>query len=163
VVRRSQSGMTLIEVLVAMAILVTTIVLLLERAASIMEKSGEAIAKRKAWPLLSRKMAELELDPAVFAEPQTSGSGGGESGSSSADRTRGVAACLRAAAAAHRAKAKSAMGSMEQPNAQHASEDSGCGVECICPPAQTPTRRTSTATITSAATRWNGPNIATKG
>lgn len=71
----ASAGFTLIEVMVALAIVAVTIVLLLDRANDVKRRTGEALNQRRIWPLLSRKMGELEMDPATFQQPSTSGSG----------------------------------------------------------------------------------------
>ncbi|HXG62100.1 MAG TPA: prepilin-type N-terminal cleavage/methylation domain-containing protein [Planctomycetota bacterium] len=64
--RRAQGGFTLVEVLVALGILGTTAVLLLHRRVEIVREAAWSRDVRTAWMLASRKMAELELDRALW-------------------------------------------------------------------------------------------------
>jgi len=73
--RKRAAGFTLVEVLVALAIIATVIVVLLGRRVEILEQTGRARDQRLAWALAAQKMADVELDPYLFQ-----GEGGGKSG-----------------------------------------------------------------------------------
>ena len=64
--RRSELGMTLIEVMFAVLIVGMTATFLLDQRLDVVQKAGAIREARTAYLLLSRKMAELELDPEVM-------------------------------------------------------------------------------------------------
>jgi len=63
----SRQGFTLVEVLIAMAIIGVTAVVLLDQRITIVQDAARARDKRTAWVLAAQKMAELELDPTLWA------------------------------------------------------------------------------------------------
>ena len=73
--RDSSGGFTLIEVMVALAILAVVTVLLLGKRTDIVRDAAQTRDMRTAWTLAAQKIGELELDPTVFSEE-----GGGSSG-----------------------------------------------------------------------------------
>lgn len=72
---RETSGFTLIEVMIAMAIIALTAVVLLDQRMLIVRDAGRARDMRTVWILASQKMAELELDKTLW-EGQGSQSNG---------------------------------------------------------------------------------------
>lgn len=64
--RRRDGGFTLVEVLIAMAIIGVTAVVLLDQRIGIVQDAGRARDKRTSWVLAAQKMAELELDPTLW-------------------------------------------------------------------------------------------------
>lgn len=60
--RRPEAGFTLIEVMLAMAILGLTAVVLLQKRVEIVRDAARAKDLRTIWVLASQKMAELELN-----------------------------------------------------------------------------------------------------
>jgi prepilin-type N-terminal cleavage/methylation domain-containing protein len=63
---RDSSGFTLVEVLIAMAIIGLTAVVLLDQRIGIVQDAAKARDKRTSWVLASQKLAELELDPTIW-------------------------------------------------------------------------------------------------
>jgi prepilin-type N-terminal cleavage/methylation domain-containing protein len=63
---RNQAGFTLVEVMIAMAIIGVTAVVLLQQRIEIVRDAARARDLRTAWILTSQKMAELELDPTLW-------------------------------------------------------------------------------------------------
>lgn len=63
---KGEGGFTLVEVLIAMAIIGLTAVVLLDQRIGIVQDAGRARDKRTSWVLASQKLAELELDPAIW-------------------------------------------------------------------------------------------------
>jgi len=59
---RREAGFTLIEVIVALAIVVLAVVPLIIENGKVMRDTAETRNKRVAWVLLAYKMAELEVD-----------------------------------------------------------------------------------------------------
>lgn len=64
---RGRSGFTLVEVMIAMAIIGVTAVVLLQQRIEIVRDAARARDLRTAWILTSQKLAELELDPTLWA------------------------------------------------------------------------------------------------
>ncbi len=64
--RASNAGFTLVEVLIAMAIIGITAVVLLDQRIVIVRDAARARDKRTAWVLAAQKMAELELDKTLW-------------------------------------------------------------------------------------------------
>lgn len=62
-----RGGFTLVEVLVAIAILALTTFVLLERRLEIVREAHEIRDSRTAWLLASSKMAEIEMSKELFA------------------------------------------------------------------------------------------------
>src|SRR5690349_20577379 len=62
-----QAGFTLVEVMIAMAIIGVTAVVLLQQRIEIVRDAARARDMRTAWILTSQKLAELELDPTLWA------------------------------------------------------------------------------------------------
>ena len=73
---RRDGGFTLVEVVIALAIIALTAVVLLDRRAEVVRDAGRSRDVRIAWFLASQKMGELELDKSLWQ---------GEGGSSSGD------------------------------------------------------------------------------
>jgi prepilin-type N-terminal cleavage/methylation domain-containing protein len=63
----SRRGFTLVEVMIALAIVALTAVVLLDRRVEIVRDAARSRDLRTAWMLASVKMGELELDPALWA------------------------------------------------------------------------------------------------
>ncbi|HLY08561.1 MAG TPA: type II secretion system protein [Planctomycetota bacterium] len=63
---RDNSGFTLVEVLIAMAIIGVTAVVLLDQRITIVQDAGKARDKRTVWVLASQRLAELELDKSLW-------------------------------------------------------------------------------------------------
>ena len=63
---QGEGGFTLVEVLVAMAIIGLTAVVLLDQRIGIVQDAARARDKRTSWVLASQKLAELELDPTIW-------------------------------------------------------------------------------------------------
>jgi len=63
---RGEAGFTLVEVLIAMAIISVTAVVLLDQRMGIVQGAGRARDVRTVWVLASQKMAELELDKTLW-------------------------------------------------------------------------------------------------
>ena len=72
---RGQAGFTLVEVLMALAILASTIVVLLGHRVEVVREAGRAKDQRALYILASQKMAELELDVNLRAGPGGSSHG----------------------------------------------------------------------------------------
>jgi prepilin-type N-terminal cleavage/methylation domain-containing protein len=73
--RGRAGGFTLVEVLIAMAIIAVTAVVLLDQRMVIVQDAAKARDKRACWILASQKLAELELDPKLWV-----GTGGQNNG-----------------------------------------------------------------------------------
>ena len=73
--RRSTSGFTLIEVMLALAILGTCAVVILDQRVDVVREAAAARDARSAWMLASRKLGELELDKTLWR-----GTGGSSNG-----------------------------------------------------------------------------------
>jgi prepilin-type N-terminal cleavage/methylation domain-containing protein len=73
--RANSAGFTLIEVLIAMAIVGITAVVLLDQRIAIVQDAGRARDMRTCWILASQKMAELELDKTLWVGLGTSSNG----------------------------------------------------------------------------------------
>jgi prepilin-type N-terminal cleavage/methylation domain-containing protein len=63
---RETDGFTLVEVMIAMAIVALTAVVLMDQRIAIVRDAGRARDMRSAWVLASQKMAELELDKTLW-------------------------------------------------------------------------------------------------
>src|SRR6185503_17285696 len=63
---RSEGGFTLVEVMIAMAIIGVVAVVLLQQRIEIVRDAARARDLRTAWILTSQKLAELELDPTMW-------------------------------------------------------------------------------------------------
>src|SRR5215831_2597872 len=63
---RKDSGFTLVEVMIAMAIIGITAVVLLEQRLQVVRDAARARDLRTAWILASQKLAELELDKTLW-------------------------------------------------------------------------------------------------
>src|SRR6516164_3201720 len=61
-----QAGFTLVEVMIALAIIGVTAVVLLQQRLEIVRAAARARDLRTAWVLTSQKVAELELDPTLW-------------------------------------------------------------------------------------------------
>ncbi|HEX7896416.1 MAG TPA: prepilin-type N-terminal cleavage/methylation domain-containing protein [Planctomycetota bacterium] len=61
-VLRKRDGFTLIEVMLALAILAMAVVVVLDQRVDVVREAGSARDARTMWMLASRKIAELELD-----------------------------------------------------------------------------------------------------
>jgi len=72
---RRQGGFTLVEVLIAMAIIGITAVVLLDQRIVIVKDAARARDKRTAWVLAAQKMAELELDKTLWVGLGSSNNG----------------------------------------------------------------------------------------
>lgn len=72
---RSDAGFTLVEVVIALAILALTAIVLLDRRIEVVRDAGRSRDVRTAWVLATQKMGELELDKALWE-----GQGGQSSG-----------------------------------------------------------------------------------
>ncbi len=64
--KKPQAGFTLMEVLLAVAILAIVTVTLLWRRVEIIRDTAHARDQRMAWSLLAQEMAKIELDPEIF-------------------------------------------------------------------------------------------------
>ena len=73
--RRGQGGFTLVEVMIALAIIGITAVILLEQRLQIVRDAARARDLRTAWVLAAQKIAELELDPTLWAGASTQSNG----------------------------------------------------------------------------------------
>jgi len=63
---RTSCGFTLVEVMIAMAIIGVTATVLLQQRIEIVRDAARARDLRTAWILTSQKLAELELDPTLW-------------------------------------------------------------------------------------------------
>jgi prepilin-type N-terminal cleavage/methylation domain-containing protein len=63
---RSQDGFTLVEVMIALAIIGVTAVVLLNQRLEVVRDAGRARDLRTVWVLASQKLAELELDKSLW-------------------------------------------------------------------------------------------------
>ncbi len=73
--RRRSGGFTLVEVIIALAIVAVVTVLLLERRVGIVEEAIQSRDIRTIWALAGEKMAALELDPDLWKGDGSSSSG----------------------------------------------------------------------------------------
>lgn len=73
--RRGEGGFTLIEVMLALAILGTAAVVILDQRVGIVREASAARDARTTWMLASRKIAELEQDKELWR-----GTGGSSNG-----------------------------------------------------------------------------------
>jgi len=64
--RSRDGGFTLVEIMIAMAIIGITAVVLLEQRLQVVRDAGRARDLRTAWILASQKLAELELDKTLW-------------------------------------------------------------------------------------------------
>ena len=71
----NQRGMTLLEVMMALAVFAMAAAILLPQPREFLARTGRARDQRIAWTLAAQKMAEIELDSGIFQGP-----GGGSSG-----------------------------------------------------------------------------------
>jgi len=74
-IRASNQGFTLVEVLIAMAIIGITAVVLLDQRIVIVKDAARARDKRTSWVLATQKMAELELDKTLWVGLGSSNNG----------------------------------------------------------------------------------------
>jgi prepilin-type N-terminal cleavage/methylation domain-containing protein len=65
-IRDSSSGFTLVEVMIAMAIIAMTAVVLLDQRLEVVRDAARARDLRTSWVLASQKLAELELDRTLW-------------------------------------------------------------------------------------------------
>lgn len=63
------AGFTLVEVMIALAIVALTSMVLLDRRVEVVRDAGRSRDLRTSWMLASQKMAELELDDSLWAGP----------------------------------------------------------------------------------------------
>jgi len=73
--RRGQGGFTLVEVMIALAIIGITAVVLLDQRLQVVRDAGRARDLRTAWILAAQKMAELELDVTLWTGASTQSNG----------------------------------------------------------------------------------------
>jgi prepilin-type N-terminal cleavage/methylation domain-containing protein len=73
--RRHDRGFTLVEVMIAMAIIGIVAVVLLEQRIEVVRDAARARDMRSAWVLTSQKLAELELDKTLWTGQQTQSNG----------------------------------------------------------------------------------------
>ena len=73
--RSRQGGFTLAEVMIAMAIIGITAVVLLEQRIEVVRGAARARDLRSTWVLTSQKLAELELDKALWTGTETQSNG----------------------------------------------------------------------------------------
>lgn len=76
--RGRESGFTLIEVMLALAVLGMAAVMILDQRVDVVRAAASAKEARMTWVLASRKIAELELDKTLWAG--TGGSSNGDFG-----------------------------------------------------------------------------------
>lgn len=72
---RRDAGFSLIEVMLALAILAMAVVVVLDQRVDVVREAAAARDARTTWMLASRKMAELELDTKLWAGQGGSGNG----------------------------------------------------------------------------------------
>ncbi len=65
----SSAGFTLVEVMIALAIVALTSVVLLDRRVEVVRDAGRSRDLRTSWMLASQKLAELELDDSLWTGP----------------------------------------------------------------------------------------------
>jgi prepilin-type N-terminal cleavage/methylation domain-containing protein len=65
---KGEGGFTLVEVMIALAIIGVTAVVLLQQRLEVVRDAARARDLRTAWVLASQKIAELELDPTLWTE-----------------------------------------------------------------------------------------------
>jgi prepilin-type N-terminal cleavage/methylation domain-containing protein len=73
--RTRDAGFTLVEVMIALAIIGITAVVLLDQRLQVVRDAARARDLRTAWILTSQKMAELELDPTLWTGQQSQSNG----------------------------------------------------------------------------------------
>jgi prepilin-type N-terminal cleavage/methylation domain-containing protein len=73
--RSRQGGFTLVEVMIAMAIIGVTAVVLLEQRLEVVRDAARAREMRSTWVLTSQKLAELELDKSLWTGQETQSNG----------------------------------------------------------------------------------------
>jgi type II secretion system protein I len=73
--RNPDRGFTLVELMVALAIVAVTAVVVLKNVGEVVRDAGKASDLKTTWWLTAEKMAELELDPEIWT-----GTGGSWSG-----------------------------------------------------------------------------------
>jgi prepilin-type N-terminal cleavage/methylation domain-containing protein len=74
-IRNGQGGFTLVEVMIALAIIGVTAVVLLDQRLEVVRSAARARDLRTAWILTSQKMAELELDHTLWMGQQSQSNG----------------------------------------------------------------------------------------
>lgn len=72
---RGRRGFTLVEVMIALAIIGITAVVLLDQRLQVVRDAARARDLRSAWVLAAQKMAELELDKTLWAGPPSQSNG----------------------------------------------------------------------------------------
>ncbi len=72
---RRDGGFTLVEVMIAMAIIGITAVVLLEQRIEVVRDAARARDLRSAWVLTSQRLAELELDKTLWTGTETQNNG----------------------------------------------------------------------------------------
>ena len=78
-----RGGFTLIEVMLALAIMAMAVVVVLDQRVDVVREAAAARDARTMWMLASRKMAELEIDPQLWKG--TGGTASGDFGEIDAD------------------------------------------------------------------------------
>jgi type II secretion system protein I len=73
--RRDQAGFTLVEVMIALAIIGITAVILLDQRLQVVRDASRARDLRTAWVLAAQKMAELELDVTLWTGASSQSNG----------------------------------------------------------------------------------------
>lgn len=73
--RGLERGFTLVEVMIALAIVALTVVFLLGKRVDVVREAARSRDVRTVWLLASQKIAELELDPTVWQGPGTQSNG----------------------------------------------------------------------------------------
>lgn len=74
-IRSGEGGFTLVEVMIALAIIGVTAVVLLDQRLQVVRDAARARDLRTAWILTSQKMAELELDATLWMGQQSQSNG----------------------------------------------------------------------------------------
>ena len=70
-----EGGFTLVEVMLALAIIGITAVILLDQRLQVVRDAGRARDLRTAWILAAQKIAELEVDPTLWTGASTQSNG----------------------------------------------------------------------------------------
>jgi prepilin-type N-terminal cleavage/methylation domain-containing protein len=73
--RRREGGFTLVEVVIALAIIALTAAVLLDRRVEIVRDAGRSRDVKTAWVLAAQKLAELELDKTLWLGEGSQSSG----------------------------------------------------------------------------------------